>query len=587
MIALYRPGPMEHIETYINAKHGKIEVEYPHPSLKELLEETYGVIVYQDQVLQIIQRFAGYSLGEADIFRKSMGKKIPEIMRRERERFIQGAVSGGVSHQEAEAIFLLIEPFAGYAFNKAHAVSYALIAYWTAYFKANYTVEYLTAVLNSRLGNMEKVAATIAEAQRLTIPVFPPDIIHSQARFAMEKQSDKGMGIRFGLSAVKNVGEGTIQPLVAARDNGSGPFTTVEEMCRRVEIGGANKRTLESLVKVGALDVLGVERATLLAGLDRILRMVQIEGHVRQSGQTSMLDFLDGPVETSGVGLDLTPATPATPEERLAWERELLGVTFSGNPFSTIFSSLDPSGATISVQDIGFEQAGQRKIVVGVVTAVRSSRTRDGKPFANATLALMDGTLELVIWPNVYVGCRELLQEGKLVRIAGQIRVREERLSLACDELTAVNHSQETSPRIATYESDARLTSSTSANSNPNNRKGRENGVSKPNGSNHINHLRPSSPIVAHQLRITLQETEDPVRDEERLRDVLKALLEYEGQDRVLLEVNSGDQKVAMNAPYTTSCCPELYTRLERLLGADAVLMDGPSPLVLRLENEN
>ena len=199
----------------------------------------------------------------------------------------------------------------------------------------------------------------------------------------------------------------------------------------------------------------------------------------------------------------------------------------------------------------------------------------------------MDGILELVIWPNVYIRCRELLQEGKLVRVAGKIRVREERLSLACDELTAVNHSQEPSPRIATFESDARLPSTNPANSFVSNREGRENGVSKQYGSNHINHLRPSSPIVTHQLRITLQETDDPIHDEERLRDVLKVLLEYEGQDRVLLEVNSGDQKVAMNAPYTTSCCPELYARLERLLGPDAVLMDEPSPSVLRLENEN
>ena len=587
MIALYRPGPMEHIETYINAKHGTVEVEYPHPSFRELLEETYGVIVYQDQVLQIIQRFAGYSLGEADIFRKSMGKKIPEIMRRERERFVQGAVSGGVTPQEAEAIFLLIEPFAGYAFNKAHAVSYALIAYWTAYFKANYTVEYLTAVLNSRLGNMEKVAATIAEAQRLRIPVLPPDISHSHARFAMEPQSEEGTAIRFGLAAVKNVGEGAVQPLVDARATEDGPFTTVEEMCRRVELRGINRRTLESLVKVGALDSLGVERGTLMASLDRILRLAQREGRLRQSGQASMLDLFGQSVEAPVAGLQLPPAAPATPREKRAWERELLGVAFSDNPFSAIVASRDPSEAIISFQDIDPEQAGQRKVVVGAVISVRSSLTREGKSFATAMLALMDGALELVVWPNVYQRCQELLEEGSLLRVVGKIRVRDEQLSLVCDEVEAHQLPQEPSQGVsAGEESSAASPPASSSLGAP--RLG--NGYRAAPGTNGSNG-RPQAPLTepaqARHLRVTLRETEDPLRDEERLRDVLKALLEYQGGDRVLLEVHTEGQRVAMQAPYTTDCCPELHRRLEEMLGPGAVLMDGLSPPVLLPDEES
>ena len=341
MIALYRPGPMEHIETYIKAKHGQAQIQYPHPSLKELLEETYGIIVYQDQVLQIIQRFAGYSMGEADVVRKAMGKKIAAIMREERVRFLNGAQERGYALQDAEAVFQLIEPFAGYAFNKAHAVSYALIAYWTAYFKANYPEAYMTAVLNSRMENMEKVASATNEARRLRIPVLAPDINHSQARFAMQPQEDARTGIRFGLTAVKNVGESAVQPLVDARVAG-GPFTSLEDLCRRVDLRSVNRRTMESLIKVGALDCLGVERSALLAGLDRILRLAHQEARMRQSGQTTMLDLFGDSVEAPPTAIELPPAVSASPREKLAWEQELLGVGFSDNPSAPSSPPLTP-----------------------------------------------------------------------------------------------------------------------------------------------------------------------------------------------------------------------------------------------------
>ncbi|MCH8346752.1 MAG: DNA polymerase III subunit alpha, partial [Chloroflexi bacterium] len=401
MIALYRPGPMEHIETYIQAKHGEAQVQYPHPSFQELLEETYGIIVYQDQVLQIIQRFAGYSMGEADIVRKAMGKKIPAIMQQERQRFLRGAREQGYEEQDAEAIFQLIEPFAGYAFNKAHAVSYALIAYWTAYFKANHPVAYMTSVLNSRAENLEKVGATVNEARRLRIPVLPPDINHSQTRFAMEPQEDGKTAIRFGLAAVKNVGEGAVTPLVEVRAAGE-PFNSVEDLCRRADLRAVNRRTLESLIKVGALDCLGADRNSLIAGLDRILRLSQQETRMRQTGQTTMLDLFGDSVEAPVAAIELPTATAATPREKLEWEQELLGVGFSDNPFSAMAASLDASGAIISVHDITPENAGKRVVVVGSVSSVRSGMTKDGKSYAVAMLNLMGGPLELFAWDRKY-----------------------------------------------------------------------------------------------------------------------------------------------------------------------------------------
>jgi len=270
MIALYRPGPLEHIPTFIKAKHGIEPIRYPHPTLAGILEETYGVIVYQEQVLFIVQTLAGYSLGQADIFRKAMGKKVPEVMKKEKRHFIAGAKKNEFSAEVAGEIFALIEPFAGYAFNKAHAVSYALIAYQTAYLKANYPTEYMTAFLVTNSGQSEKVANAVAECRRLGIAVLPPDINRSQASFSIEKDGrDNAPAIRFGLTGIKNVGLGAIEPIIAERDK-EGGFKSVEDLCHRCDLHGVNRRVMESLIQVGALDCLG-DRGTLLHNANRIL----------------------------------------------------------------------------------------------------------------------------------------------------------------------------------------------------------------------------------------------------------------------------------------------------------------------------
>ncbi|GAG56053.1 unnamed protein product, partial [marine sediment metagenome] len=234
------------------------------------------MIVYQDQVLFIVQTLAGYSLGQADVFRKAMGKKIPEVMKKERRSFIGGAKKNGFSTEVAGEVFALIEPFAGYAFNKAHSVSYALIAYQTAYLKANYPAEYITAFLITNAGQLEKVASAVAECRRLGIPVLPPDINRSQASFSIEGDSQgNAPAIRFGLTVIKNVGLGAIEPIIAERNKG-GDFKSIEDLCRRCDLRGVNKRVMESLIKVGALDCLG-SRGALLQNIDRILSLAQRE----------------------------------------------------------------------------------------------------------------------------------------------------------------------------------------------------------------------------------------------------------------------------------------------------------------------
>ncbi|MDP7640553.1 MAG: DNA polymerase III subunit alpha, partial [Candidatus Hydrogenedentes bacterium] len=285
MIALYRPGPMEHIPAFIDSKHGRTPINYPHPDLAPILEETYGIIVYQDQVLLIAQEFGGYSLGEADILRKAMGKKDPAIMAAEREKFIAGALEKGYTEDLAITMFELIEPFAGYAFNKAHSASYAMIAYWTAYMKANYQAEYMVAVLDAAADNAERMAVAVRETRRLGIRVLPPDVNLGEVTFSANPVGEPEEAIRFGMSAVKNVGPGAVEPITEERE-ANGPYTSVEDLCKRVKFRGMNRRTLESLIKVGAFDSLA-SKGALIESAERILGLIQREAKLRESGQTT------------------------------------------------------------------------------------------------------------------------------------------------------------------------------------------------------------------------------------------------------------------------------------------------------------
>ncbi len=328
MVALYRPGPMEQIDRFIRAKQGTDPVRYPHPALERILEETYGVIVYQEQVMFIARTLAGYSMGQADIFRKAMGKKIAEVMREQEQTFVQGAVTNGIDERLAREVFALIEPFAGYAFNKAHSVSYALVAYRGAYVKANYPIEYAAAYMNTYWDNADKVSLAVDECRKMGFKILPPDVNESESGFTIEDTAS-GQSIRFGLASVKNVGLGPVDTIVAARRTG-GRFTSVGDFCKKVGSGGVNKKVLESLIRVGALDSLGT-RSGLLASIDRIVAVAQSEQRTRDSGQTTFFDFI--PEAPQSLELDLGSGIPDAPtREKIAWEKELTGVFFSPHP---------------------------------------------------------------------------------------------------------------------------------------------------------------------------------------------------------------------------------------------------------------
>jgi DNA polymerase-3 subunit alpha len=538
MVALYRPGPMEQIPRFIMSKHGEEPIRYPHPTLEEFLKETYGVIVYQEQVLFIVRAFAGYSLGQADIFRKAMGKKIPEVMKKERQNFIKGAIKKGFSAEMAQEVFRLIEPFAGYAFNKAHATSYALIAYQTAYLKANYPEEYITALLIAYWGNAEKVAVSVGESRRLKIEVLPPDINKSQAHFAIEKTADSHSAIRFGLSAIKNVGLSAIEPIIEERKRG-GEYQSVEDLCKRAGMAAANRRVLESLIKAGALDPLG-ERGTLLFNVGRLLDMAQQQQHLKDSGQSTMFDLWGAAVDIPAPSLEMVDAV-ATTKEKLDWEKELTGVYLSEHPFSPYISQAAEDNTTLCGQ-IDAEMEGQVVRVAGMVASLHTMLTRDGQTSVSAVLEDLDGRIEVMAWARIYAQTRELWCEGNILLVEGKVRERAYQMQIVCE-------------RVRGYDLGSQK---------------REKPVAR---------TAALSPVVKEEkaaerlrLTITLQQTDDAQADIAQLHAVMAVLQDYPGNDEVSLTVSNGTKMFKLKmGQMRVAYGDELRRRVAALIGADGI----------------
>jgi DNA polymerase-3 subunit alpha len=532
MIALYRPGPMEHIPTFIKAKHGLEPIHYPHPTLTSILEETYGVIVYQEQVLFIVQALAGYSLGQADIFRKAMGKKIAAVMQKEKRNFMSGAKEMGYSSQVAEEVFALIEPFAGYAFNKAHSFSYALIAYQTAYLKANYPAEYITAFLVTHSDQQDKVATAVAECRRLDIEVLPPDVNRSQVTFSIEPSQEGKDAIRFGLNAIKNVGVAAVEPLVAER-NKNGDYESIDDLCRRADLSNLNRRAMESLIKAGAFDSLG-DRGNLLASVGRLQSLAQREQHLRETGQSTMFDLWGESMPTPLPSLELETAEAST-KDRLDWERELMGVYLSEHPFAA-FAEKIAAEDTVLCGQVEAELVGQTVRVAGMVASVRQSFTRDRRPFASVILEDLDGRLEVMAWPDVYAGTRELWEEGSIVLVEGKVRVRNDQVQLSCDNVR--QYQLETAPEALPEEE------------------------KKP---------EPPTPPKSH-LTISIKQTEDIDNDVACLNKLVDTLRIFPGEDEVNMCVVNGDRVVNLKlSNIYTGYCPELHQRLVELVGEEGL----------------
>ena len=613
MIALYRPGPMEHIGTFIDAKHGRAEITYPHDDLRELLEPTYGVIVYQDQVMLIAQAFGGYTLGEADILRKAMGKKIAAVMDAEHETFVAGALKKGYTKEQADIVFDLMVPFAGYGFNKAHAVSYAYIAYWTAYFKANHPTEFLAAVLDSASGNPEKVGDAIREATRIGITVEPPNINHSRSGFTIERDSDGNDAIRFGLAAVKNVGASAIDPIVEARE-ASGPFKDIEDICRRVDSRSLNRRTLESLIRVGAFDPFG-GRGNLLESVDRIIAAVQRQSKLRESGQTSMFDMLGESVPIPMIEIGITDGDDTTDQERVIWERDLLGVELTQSPFTREMRQ-QPANIVVYAAEITADITGQKRAALGQVNDIRELTTKRGEKFLSLNLTLLDGNIEIVVWPNILEQNPSLWQNGSFVSITGEVRERMGRVSISVEEAheyqlkaegqveldaeaaknkpapiirTGFNEASEPRPVL---NDPAQPTRTESVQNIANGARGSES-VRQAPVNNPINSTQKEATLAIESttptrisldgdvtgqaasdngpMLVRVKETGDAADDRYRLEDIVSLFLEFPGKDPAVLEIETGNKIVRLDMPFSVQAGAQLTGRLHELLGNGTV----------------
>ncbi|MDF0644115.1 MAG: DNA polymerase III subunit alpha [Nitrospira sp.] len=416
IIALYRPGPMDLIPDFIKRKQGKVPITYETPELESILNDTYGVIVYQEQVMAIANKIAGFSLGQADILRRAMGKKKPEEMEKLRVKFLEGAKQKKIPEKKAEKLYELIYKFAGYGFNKSHAAAYAVVCYQTGYLKAHYPTEFMAALMTSDMGNQDKIVGYFTECRDLDIKVLGPDVNESQKDFAVADGA-----IRFGLAAIKNVGEGAVESVLAIRAE-SGPFASFFDFCRRVDLRKVNKRMLEGLIKAGTFDSTGARRSQLMAALDRAVEDGAAAQQERELGQTNIFGE-----EFHGQGQPAHSADPLLPSvqewdqaTRLKYERELTGFYISAHPLARYEATIGAL-ATVTTGGLMDLSDGKEVKLCGIIATVKSMLTKKGDRMAYLSLEDLQGTVEVIAFPDLFKSAGDLIAPERLVRITGTI----------------------------------------------------------------------------------------------------------------------------------------------------------------------
>src|SRR5690349_19824060 len=507
--ALYRPGPIQGgmIDDFISRKQGKTKVSYELPQLKGILEETYGVILYQEQVMQIANLLASFSLGEADILRRAMGKKKKEEMAAQRAKFIAGCLANKVPEKKAERIFNLMEEFAGYGFNKSHSCAYALLAYQTAYLKTHYPVEFMAALLTSETGNAEKAVKYINEARGMNISILPPDVNESDLYF-----TPVGESIRFGLAAIKNVGENTAK---AIRDSrlGAGEFTSLYDLCERIEARFLNKRVFESLIKSGALDSLG-PRESMLASVDDALAAVQRASRTRESGQHGLFGTAAAPAP---MPFELHEAEPWSEVERLASEYAMLGFYVSGHPLAKYASRLQELKC-ISIDQVEGQRNGKEITVAALIVGTRPMRSKKGARWAIYTIQDMTGVQELLAFPECFARLEPILKAGTPLLLKARVQVEEAGTRLSLQEAARLGDLAE----------------------------------------------RSSTGLC---IRLKLEDL-----NEELLHRLDEIIASYPGSSQVSLELTSPDGAVAtMQVEQRVRACPELIAAIRECMGEQAV----------------
>jgi len=530
-LALYRPGPMEYIPEFIKRKHGETPIEYTIPELEPILEETYGVIVYQEQIIRMARELAGFSTSEADMFRHAIGKKNAAELEAQREMFIRGLVANDIAQDTAQEIFKMIEYFARYGFNKAHAAAYAVITCQTAYLKAHHPVEYMAALLTVDKDNSDRVAMEVADCRRLKIPVLPPNINHSDLQFTIEKSisdtNDDGQGveggsaIRFGLGAVKNVGQGPIEIILQGRQDR--PFGDIGDFCHRVDLRQVNRRALDSLIRCGTLDDFA-SRGQLLNSIDTMMSISQQAHHAQEIGQLTMFDL----GQQAAATLNLSDGPDVPRRTKLAWEKELLGLYISEHPLERMASSLDKHTSALC-GEIDASLSRQTVIIAGMVSRVRRIATKNDRLMAFAELEDLHGSVEVVVFPGAYEKTRELWQPDNILLVRGRVQVREDDAKVICESAVDYHSWAQESNELEDSEAPAR---------------------------------------VRRQLHISISRSGDQEEDVRLLGEVHSLLTSQPGEDVFNLYVRRADRSVQLIFPNeTTAYSPTLAKAVADLLG--------------------
>ena len=424
MVALYRPGPMQFIPDYIERKHGRQKIEYLHPKLEPILKDTQGICIYQEQLMKIAQEVCGFTLGEADVLRKAVGKKIKELLDAQETKFIQGAIKNGVNKKVAEELWQWILPFASYGFNKSHSAAYAIIAYETAYLKAHYPVEFMASVLTSERADVERISFLIDECKKMEVEVLPPNINESLKNFTVVPEKNQ---IRFGLLAIKNVGVNIVDSIVEQQKI-NGPFKSIGDFINRIPVKDLNKKSMEALIKAGAFDEFE-ERNKLLQNLEKMLEIARENNKNKNTNQIGL--FANSNIKIAG-DIKLADAPKISEFEKLGWEKELLGLYISGHPLDSYKKLLEKRTTPIIKIDKTF--TGKKIIVGGLISSVKKIITKKGQPMLFIKLADLTANAEVVIFPNLLERNPQALQENKIVLVAGRVDDRNGEIKIVADD---------------------------------------------------------------------------------------------------------------------------------------------------------
>jgi len=564
MVALYRPGPMQFIDDFIKRKHGEREITYMHPKMEDALKSTYGVLVYQEQVMQISKDLSGFTGGEADTLRKAIGKKLVDVMAKMKARFIDGAIEhSGANRQDMEVFWKQLEDFAAYCFNKSHAACYGLIAYWTAYLKAHYPDAFMAALMTSDQDDLDRLAIEMNECKHMGITVLSPDVNESFVEFAVVPDRKE---IRFGMAAVKGVGVSVVEEILRAREDGK--FKSVEDFAKRVSTSRVNKKAWESLIKTGAFDSMA-DRSDLLFNLETIQGFASKLQKEALSGQTDLFGgMLGDAIAQPTVTIQAAPVKH-TDKERLAWERELLGLYISAHPLDNYDNYFQEQ--TVPVGEMTSQLDGKTMTVGGLVSTVRSIVTKSGSRMAFVKLEDKSGETEIIVFPNLFEQVGTGLIQDAVIRVTGKVTARDREGNVTADvKMIADDIQLVTDTELRDYQSHGRKMEKPKprrdvTTSRQSVKKAASTVAESPQKSSNY------TVIAAEPLKKLYVHVKDP-DDHSLLLQLKQTCAQFPGVSDVVLVLGE-DKKAAIKMPFQVDHTDALIGALVKILGEDAVIL--------------